>query len=62
MIDRFDLEQDILRCWTMVDDVKKFSEQITTEEQYKALSIIYDIHFERLWKTFETLVAEGKIK
>lgn len=61
MTDRFDLEQDILRCWTIVDDLKKFSQQTASSDQYQALAVTYDVHFECLWKTFETMLRDGKI-
>ena len=61
-VTRFDLEQEILRCWTITNDLKTFSELSVGSDKYETLAENYEIHFEKLWKTFETLIAQGKIK
>jgi hypothetical protein len=53
--DRFDLEQDILECWKVTTDIKVFAEQ---GGDLSVLSAYYDQKFERLWSTFEQLVAK----
>ena len=53
--DRFDLEQDILECWKVTTDIKVFVEQ---GGDLSVLSAYYDQKFERLWSTFEQLVAK----
>ncbi len=56
--DRFDLEQEILECWRVTEDIKLFTEQgadITVLSQY------YEQKFQRLWNTFEQLTTERKI-
>ena len=62
MSDRFDLEQEILRCWTITSDLKVFVEQNATPEAYSALAGVYDIYFDKLWNTFEQMIQDGKIK
>lgn len=57
MTDRFDLEQQILECWRVTDDIKLFSEQNPSEEKWQALKTYYDAKFEQLWATFETMCA-----
>ena len=32
MTDRFDLEQQILECWRVTDDIKLFAEQAPSDE------------------------------
>ena len=52
--DRFDLEQNIMRCWSVVDDLKILVEQGTvTEENVKAVATIYEQRFQYLWQNFE---------
>lgn len=58
MSDRFDLEQQILECWKITDDVKLFAEQNPSEEKWQALKTYYDAKFEQLWDTFETMCRE----
>ena len=58
MSDRFDLEQQILECWRVTDDIKLFVEQNSTPEEFAALSIYYTKRFEQLWNTFETMCHE----
>jgi hypothetical protein len=56
--DRFDLEQDILECWKVTNDIKLFEEQ---GGDLNVLCKYYDQKFDRLWNTFEMLIKEGKI-
>ena len=60
MTDRFDLEQQILECWKVTDDIKLFVSQNSNSEEFNALSIYYEKKFEQLWGTFETMCAERK--
>ena len=61
MTDRFDLEQQILECWKVTDDIELFSEN-PSEEKWKALKTYYDAKFEQLWDTFEIMCAQGQFK
>lgn len=58
MTDRFDLEQQILECWKVTDDIPLFAKQDPSEEKWQALSIYYNAKFEQLWETFETMCQE----
>lgn len=58
MTNRFDLEQQILECWRVTDDIKLFVSQNSTPEEFAALSTYYEKKFEQLWSTFETMCAE----
>lgn len=68
-VDRFDLEQGILACWNMVDDVKILGEGVMdrgmSEDELAnfliGLQAIYTLKFEKLFQTFETLIANKKI-
>ena len=58
MSDRFDLEQQILECWRVTDDINLFASQSPSEEKWQALRTYYDAKFEQLWATFETMCKE----
>ena len=62
MRDRFDLEQDIMNCWNIVDDINLLvRQQAVNEETIKAISVLYQQKFEGLWATFEECVPALKI-
>ena len=68
--DRFDMEQEVMKCWNVVDDLKVLHEGVLdrdlTRDQISnillGLGEIYQLRFEVLFDTFETMVSEGKIK
>lgn len=70
MTDRFDLEQQIMTCWSVVDDIKALNEYqqsgSLTDEQMKdylkGLETIYQIKFERLFDIFEQCVRRDVFK
>jgi len=64
----FDLEQDIMNCWNIVDDVKDTASYIGDSERFKDLSAehadkimnllqgiqhLYQMRFEKMWNTFD---------
>jgi hypothetical protein len=55
MKDRFDLEQEILECWKILNDLKENME-------INNLIDYYEQKFQILWSTFEELVKKGFIK
>ena len=59
--DRFDLEQEILECWKVTNDITMFIEQGSSVEDFKTLAAYYEKKFDRLWSTFEQLVHERKL-
>lgn len=71
MTDRFDLEQSILKCWNVTDDIDLLYENVmdrspemTTDDIANALlgmKQIYEMKFEKLFSQFEKLVEERKI-
>jgi hypothetical protein len=60
-VDRFDLEQQILQCWNMVDDVKLFADQGASGNEFSALATVYHRKFETLFDTFEIMLRTGQI-
>lgn len=70
-IDRFDLEQDIMNCWQVVDDLKAFSKRYLdgkqmTEDEVSNILIglysLYQVKFENLFETFEQCIKNGEFK
>lgn len=75
MADRFDFEQQIVRCWGVVDELKDLDEGLfegwlTFDEDSVSNGILaiantYDVKFHKLWNLFETvhmdLVRENKM-
>ena len=59
---RFDMEQEIMTAWQVLDDIKMLSARAgTTQEDWDAVSRLYQIRFETLFETFENLIHDGKI-
>lgn len=69
MTDRFDLEQNIMKCWNVTDDIdlvyKNVMESDMTNDDIAnallGLKTLYNMKFEELFSNFETLVHERKI-
>lgn len=70
MTDRFDLEQHIMKCWNVTDDIdllfKNVCEKdLTTDEIANFLlgmKTIYEAKFNDLFDNFSELIQKGKIK
>jgi hypothetical protein len=59
---RFDMEQEIMQAWQVLDDVKMLSAREGTEkEDWDAVVRLYQIRFETLFETFEQLIRAGTI-
>jgi hypothetical protein len=74
MTDRFDLEQQIMNCWNIIEDIKLLDKNVlegkieggemTNDEisnYLLGLESIYDLKFTQLFDTFSTLVNSRKI-
>jgi hypothetical protein len=74
MTDRFDLEQQILDCWRITDEVKLLNKNVLegkigggtmTQDEISnfllGLETIYDLKFNELFDTFSKLVHDGKL-
>jgi hypothetical protein len=59
-VDRFDLESQIMSCWTMVDDLRAFANSGADTDELRALSKVYDRKFDILFETFSTMISEGQ--
>lgn len=67
---RFDLEQQIMDCWGVCEDIKSIYKmndirQTSEDEMLNALiglETIYQMKFEILFNMFEAMVKNGQIK
>ena len=63
---QFDMEQQIMECWHVVSDIKTLSEEVIEGDYSKdqitnvllGIEHLYDIRFNKLFRTFETFLAE----
>jgi len=67
-ITRFTLEDQLMECWGVVDDLDMvYSTEALYQDQDRMMNVLlgmqelYKIRFQRLFDTFEHLVHEGKI-
>jgi hypothetical protein len=66
MTDRFDLEQEIMKCWSITEDIQNFlaEDELTTDQQQNyllGLATIYEVKFNKLWTAFENCVKRGEV-
>ena len=61
MSDRFDLEQQIIQCWGICDDICTLEEMDASLGDFRSLAAVYDYKFKKLWEIFEDLTAAKKI-
>ena len=62
MPDRFDLEQQMVECWKIIDDIKMFVDNDADAVELHSLAIYYNRKFEQLWDTFEDMVKDKRFK
>jgi len=69
MKNRFDLEQEIMDCWGIVEDIDTIyhAEPLyeNTDEMQNALlglKTLYQLKFEKMWSTFEDCVKQQSLK
>lgn len=69
-MNRFDLEQQIMNCWQVCEDIDAVyqvggTREMTEDELANALlglKTLYQLKFEILMQTFETMLRQGTIK
>lgn len=62
MIDRFDLEQQIMDCWKITDDIAMMEAQGANVADMTSLACVYEFKFKQLWATFETMIVDGQFR
>jgi len=60
MSNRFDLEQQILDCWKITDEIPMMESQGANVADMTSLACVYEFKFKKLWSIFEKMVAENK--
>jgi hypothetical protein len=70
---RFDLEQEILKCWEVTNDINDVYQYVITtskgidDDDNKVANILlgisqlYDLKFQKLFNTFEELIKNKKL-
>jgi len=59
---RFDMEQEIMQVWQVLDDIKLLSTREGTDQaDWDAVTRLYQIRFETLFETFEQMIKAGSI-
>ena len=57
-----ELEQEVLRCWEVTQDLNLLAEVVNDgsdhTENVKAIARVCDLRFEKAWNTYEQLVKE----
>jgi hypothetical protein len=67
MTDRFDLEQNIMQCWNVTDDIQLYLDMFDNMDEDQRMNYLiglkqmYQMKFERLWDNFETCVRTKQI-
>lgn len=70
MSDRFDLEQQILKCWNLTEEVQLLNEQVLENDEFTkddisnyllGLHTIYEVKFNKLFDQFSEMVKDKKI-
>jgi hypothetical protein len=70
MTDRFDLEQNIMKCWNVTEDIQLLNKNVLEKDMsvddisnfLLGLKTIYDAKFEELFDNFSELIEKGLIK
>jgi len=70
MTDRFDLEQHIMKCWNVTEDIQLLNKNVLEKDisvddisnYLLGLKTIYDAKFEELFDNFSELIKDGIIK
>ena len=59
MTDRFDLEQQIIKMFDILEDLRLANDYIG-DPRIKAIIILWEVKIENLWNTFEEYVHESR--
>jgi len=70
MADRFELEQHIMKCWNVTEDIDLLNFNVLEKDISKdeisnfllGLKTIYNAKFEDLFDNFSELIKDGTIK
>ncbi len=65
---RFDMEQEIMACWGVTDDIDILAEAVLETDMSEddlanaliGMKTMYELKFNRLWATYEKLIGNGR--
>lgn len=70
MVDRFELEQDIMKCWNVTDDLDIVVKHVMETEKLDrdmlanmllGMKDLYHLKFEKCFNTFEAMIRNREI-
>jgi hypothetical protein len=70
MTDRFDLEQSIMKCWNITDEIQLLNENVLESDALSkddisnyllGLETMYNLKFDKLFRQFEEMIKDKKI-
>jgi hypothetical protein len=67
MTHRFDLEQNIMQCWNVCDDIQLYLDMHDNMDEDQRMNYLiglkqmYQMKFERCWNSFEECVSTRQI-
>ena len=65
-MDRFDLEEQIITCWNILDELKMIVEPMEyhhiDRKRIEAVIELYDMKFNQLWNIFSELVDSNQFR
>lgn len=67
MTDRFDLEQNIMQCWNVCDDIQLYLDMYDNMDEDQRMNYLiglkqmYQMKFERTWDNFEKCVRTRQV-
>ena len=69
---RFDLEQEIMSCWNVVDDIKVLHDKVANSNYFEGqddicnfllgIETIYQAKFDKMFDTFEKCLKRGEFR
>ena len=70
MADRFDLEQNIMKCWSVTEDIDLLYENVMENDMSQddianallGIRVMYEMKFQKLWDSFEKMIDDKKTR
>lgn len=61
-MNRFDLEQSLMDCWHVVDDLRTISEHSGDQKELlSSVADLYDMKFNKMFKVFEQCIRNEEL-
>ena len=61
-MDLYTIEQHILGCWNICDDIKVMEEAGASAKDMLALATIYQYKFQRMWDEYEDMLQKASLE